>query len=498
MRQHLAFLRRYRDVLRLKLNAAEDLLVNGQREPTDRGVCRHLLAKVDRSAIDGALAREPLRSDLAGRARMLAGALRLTGDTGVLLDYLEALAKLPGREEAAAAFGEAVARIDFEALSGTRLARLLGVLLETFVGHERVQVLFSLSAAPGFRRAFDAAVELLRGPVADAFAPLHALQAYVATPAEARMATAAAVVGLAQVVRAPDSVVRGYDEGLREAMLELALGPGVDAEVVDRAVGVLLPSLANGGRRYARFALRRTAALLRTHADDRARGVLRDLLRAQPGHRTAERWQRALEARHLGRVALVGEAASGRMMPGFWLDAQSMVWLRTVPEVERERIAAEADVQRGLLVPGVATVVEEGVALGSAYVAVAGRGRPLDGTSLAVRETLLLVSGVARLLMAVARAGVGLPDAAPARFVYEPVAGPLLLDLDGARAVGVESAVASHAGVAREFARAVGLGEVIRRHGAVIDLDAGLLDDAVPPAELVTRLERAAAFVAPG
>ena len=57
MKQHLAFLRAYKDILRLKLNAAEDLLVNGQREPTDRGVCRHLLAKVDRGAIEGALTR---------------------------------------------------------------------------------------------------------------------------------------------------------------------------------------------------------------------------------------------------------------------------------------------------------------------------------------------------------------------------------------------------------------------------------------------------------
>src|SRR5690349_17218769 len=51
MRGHLTFLRRYKDILRLKLNATEDLLVNGQREPTERGVCHHLLAKVDRSVI---------------------------------------------------------------------------------------------------------------------------------------------------------------------------------------------------------------------------------------------------------------------------------------------------------------------------------------------------------------------------------------------------------------------------------------------------------------
>src|SRR5207244_3527979 len=73
MKEHLAFLRRYREVLRLKLNAAEDLLVNQQREPSERGVCRHLLGKVDRAVIERAIEREPLHGDAAARARMLAG-----------------------------------------------------------------------------------------------------------------------------------------------------------------------------------------------------------------------------------------------------------------------------------------------------------------------------------------------------------------------------------------------------------------------------------------
>jgi len=94
MKEHLAFLRRYKDLLRLKLNAAEDLLVNGQRDPSERGVCHHLLAKVDRGVIEAAVQREPLRSDAGARARMLAGAIRLTADVGVLLAYLETLAQV--------------------------------------------------------------------------------------------------------------------------------------------------------------------------------------------------------------------------------------------------------------------------------------------------------------------------------------------------------------------------------------------------------------------
>src|SRR6185295_6171146 len=125
------FLRDYKEALRLRLNAAEDLLVNGRRDPTDRGVCRHLLHKVDRTVIEAAIGREPLKSNVAARARMLAGAIRLTADVGVLLAYLETLAPERSHAEAAQAFAEVSGRIDFESLSATRLARLLQVLTET-------------------------------------------------------------------------------------------------------------------------------------------------------------------------------------------------------------------------------------------------------------------------------------------------------------------------------------------------------------------------------
>src|SRR5204863_482569 len=117
--------------------------------------------------------REPLRSDPSARARMLAGAIRLTADVGVLLAYLETLAQVRSHAEAAEAFAEVVRRIDFESLSSTRLARLLQVLIATFVDHERVQVLFGLLATAPIRRAFDAAAAALPPEVAYAFAPLR-------------------------------------------------------------------------------------------------------------------------------------------------------------------------------------------------------------------------------------------------------------------------------------------------------------------------------------
>src|SRR5947208_14190758 len=49
IKEHLAFPRRYREVLRLKLNAREGLLVDQQRRPSERGGRRPLRGEVDRA-----------------------------------------------------------------------------------------------------------------------------------------------------------------------------------------------------------------------------------------------------------------------------------------------------------------------------------------------------------------------------------------------------------------------------------------------------------------
>ena len=476
MKEHLAFFRRYKDALRLKLNAAEDLLVNGQREPSDRGVCRHLLGKLERTVIEQAIQREPLRSDAVGRARMLAGAIRVTADVSVLLAYLETLALVRSHEEAAQAFAEVVGRIDFGSLSPTRLGRLLQVLIDTFRDHERVQVLLGLLAAPTFSAGFDAALPQLPGPVAETLAPLRAVHRRVFSGSAEDQALL--VAGLDLVLRSPDPLLRTYSEALRTGLVEVALEPGIPAALADRAAGVLLPSLARTGRAYRRLAFRRAALLLTQHADDRARAVLEELRRAQPDARSAERWLRALAARRLGRVALDGEPpARGRLAPAFFLDAQRAVWLRSAAAPEGERLATEVRLQAALALPGVAAVVEHGVASGIPYVAVAAPGRPL-GLDADARAALAIASAAARILRAIALAGVALPDAEPERFLWEPSgAGTLTLaDLDGARAAAPDEAARAHTPLATGLA-------------------ARLLDDAAPTARadlqsLIAALDR--------
>jgi len=495
MKQHVAFIRRYREVLRLKLNAAEDLLVNGQREPGDRGVCRHLLGKVDRAVIESAIEREPLRSDPAARARMLAGAVRVTADLGVLLAYLESLAHVRSRAEAAAAFAEVVRRLDFESLSATRLARLLQVLLAAFVDHERVQVVLGLLASGPFRRAFDAAAATFPADIAGVFTPLRAVHRHVTEGGGADDPSLLAA-GLEQILAAPDPVLRAHAEPLRVGMLELALGPGVPAPLADRAVGVLLPSLPRGERTYARLVVRRASQLLARHADDRARAVLEELRRAQPSHRTAERWLAALDAPRVGRVALAGEHGHGRLAAAFWLDAQQPLWLRTATAPSAERLANEARLQAGLGVPGVAVVVDAGVASGIPYVAVAAPGRPFAPASQPrdAAVALGLAASAARILCAVALGGVRVPDAAPERFVAlaPPAIALMLADFDGATPAEPQEALAAHAGAAATFTGTLLPDDVIAR----LPADVGnrlrrALAEPRDPIALIGALDRA-------
>ena len=445
MKQHLVFLRDYKDALRLRLNAAEDLLVNGRRDPDDRGVCRHLLHKIDRTVIEAAIGREPLKSNAAARSRMLAGAIRLTADVGVLLAYLETLAPERSHAEAAQAFAEVVRRIDFESLSTTRLARLLQVLTETFRDQERVQVLFGMLDDAPFRRAFDAAESALPADVSAVFAPLRAVHRRLlgeADPSAPAPDGDRLAEGLAQVMAAPDAVLRGYAEPLRIRMLELALDPSIPPGLADRAAGVLLTSLARTGKTFTRLAMRRAAQLLARHVDDRAYATLDEVKRAAPGFHAAERWLAALDARRMGRVAVTSQPPErGRLQAGFWLDGQRPVWLRTAPAGGADALTREAEVQATLALPGVAPVVEHGVASGIPYVAIAAAGRPWDLVGAAAPE---LVAQAARVCRALALAGVALPDAEPERFCITNDRTPVLVlaDLDGAEVVAPDEAAA--------------------------------------------------------
>jgi hypothetical protein len=189
--------------------------------------------------------------------------------------------------------------------------------------------------------------------------------------------------------------------------------------------------------------------------------VLEELRRAQPGLRVAERWLTALDARRIGRVALLGaEPERGRLAAAFWLDGQKPAWIRTAAASAAARLGAEARLQADLALPGVAPVVEDGIASGIPYVAVAGPGQPLSLMSsrpFDLAAALRLAAAGARLLRALALAGVALPDAEPERFLHTPAPSLALTlaDLDGAYPAEPAAAAHAHATLAAGFARRI-------------------------------------------
>lgn len=427
MKQHLVFLKTWKGLLRLTLNASEDLLVNGQREPSDRGQCRHLLAKVDRASVEAALVREPVKSNPAERARLLSGAVRFTGDVGVLLLYLENLVEVRSRAEAAQALSEVVARIDFAGLSAPRLARLLQVLMEVFAGaQERIPAVLGLMGREAFRAAYDAAADRLPPEVRSALDGFRALQRRAEEDSGA--GGEVLVDAIMQLAALDAAGLRALPEGVRKALVECALELPMSSSVAERLADTLRGTLP--GAVQARLGVRQAAWLLARARDDQARAVLEDLKARHPDERAAARWLNALDAPRVARVALPQGPRAGRVVQGWWLDSQRDVWVRRVPA---ERVEREVSLQRRCVVGGVAPVVLHGA---EGFVASTAAGQPLAEGNLPrhPEAALQLLAGMVRVLAGVALCGVSLPDGAPSRFLLEGGRHPVvtLVDLDGA------------------------------------------------------------------
>ena len=463
MARHLDYLRYHRSILRLHVNAAEALLINGDRQPEDRGVCRHLLDKVDRATIDAALLREPVRSDVTARARLLAGAVAITRDVGVLLTYLETVTQLASRQEQSQVFLSAVQRIAFEGVSASRLGRLLGLLLQIFEGPQRTGVLLGLLADPAFRQAYDnAATAGLDETTRATVGPLRHLAsaAFLEGPAAAADPAVRPANAVGLVMALPPPALRELPAPLKAGVLQMALDLEVPAAVLDGVVATVLPALPAGSREHGRLSLRLAARLLRTHQDARAAAVLAPLAAVGKGQdRTAARWATELARPRLGRVALEQATHSATLRRGFWLDGQQDVWVRTAAAADEDALAAEAELQRTLALPGVARVVLHQADQPVALLAMAAWGQVLNAAGLPHHAggRALVVSACLRVLHALSLAGVALPDARLERFLWHPASHSVTLaDLCGARTCTPEDAAAALRGAARSLLAAAG------------------------------------------
>jgi hypothetical protein len=465
MAGHLAFLRSYKKVLGLSLNAAEDLLINGDREPTDRGICKHLLSKIDRRVVEKVLARDALKADARMRARFLAGIVRLNRDVSFLIWYLTALAEVTDKREAAAAFAMTVDRIDFARLSNAQTADLLELIVRTFEGHDRVQVLFGLLGSDTFEGALDRALANLPDHLRDAFAPLRAAHRVVmrgATPQGDDRERAQVETGVALWLSAPDAVLRGYPLEVRTRLAEYAvhrLDPSSDA----KGARSLLDSLPHEGPAYAALGMALAEQLLGAHKEDQARNVLGQVAQAHPELRRPRAAREALSWPRAGKLALAPESTAPgrpavRLRRAFWSERCAFVWVRLEQAKDRARLIEEATIQAGLLLPGVAPALGHGSAGDdTVFVAVAAAGAPLEreaALGLDLPEAIALALEGVSILRAVASLGFEIPDATPSRFLL-PSEGPpglCLANLDGIVKGDPTACAVAHGKLARRFA----------------------------------------------
>jgi len=468
MAGHLLFLRTYKKLLGLSLNAAEDLLINGDKDPTDRGICKHLLSKVDRRVVEKVLARDALKADTRMRTRFLAGIVRLNRDVSFLIWYLQALAEVTDKHEAAAAFALTVDRIDFARLSNAQTADLLELIVRTFEGHERVQALFGLLGSDTFEGALDRSLTGLPDHLREIFAPLRAAHRVVmrgAAPQGDERERALVEKGVALWLSAPDAVLRSYPLEVRIRLAEYAvhrLDPSSDA----KGARALLDSLPHDGEAYAALGIALAEQLISAQKEDQARNVLGPIAQAHPNLRRATSLREALAWPRTGKLALAPETPrpgrpSTRLRRAFWPERCSFVWARLAPKKDRERVIEEARIQASLLLPGVAPALGHGFAADDTlFVALAAGGTTLDRESaleLDLSDALSLALEGVSILRALALLGFELPDAATSRFVL-PAEGPpglCLADLDGIVKGDPAACAVAHGKLARRFAAEV-------------------------------------------
>ncbi len=451
MKRHLRFLREHRKVLNLKVNAQEDLLLNERREPTHRGVCQHLLSKVDRKRVFAAVER--LDADTA--TRLVEGVLRISPDIDYALLYLDCVRRTGARAQAVAAFSEALERLDFEQVSPGQLRRVLDLIVELFDERQRPQVLLGLFEGRAFRDAFDARAAELPAALAAFVVPLRAAQGVVLHGKSSRYGADRLREGLRLLLRGDEGALLRYGSATRQRLLELGAQACAGGDpATERPLLALLESLRDQAEVHGSLGLELARALIAGEREDAARKLLGDLKRAHPSFQVPERWLAALGAPRWGRIALLDvephreESPSGRRRgrrrPGRRGDRRGAIDLTSMrpvwvfDEAPTEDAPSAASVLGALCVAGVATLTATGTAEGRAYFAVRAHGSPLSTAverkgGLQREAALRVCSDLVGIFGGLAAARVALPDAELQRFDLTPDGRVWLVDLRGAR-----------------------------------------------------------------
>lgn len=463
------FLREYRETLKLRVNASEDLLLNEKREPTHRGVCQHLLSKVDKTKVLGASERLPP----AQATQFLAGVIRFAPELTYIMRFLECVKASAGQEQASAALTHALSKIDFAETSDAQMRHILALIVDIFPERQQPVFLLSLLRTKAFRRAFDRSSEELPPSLAKMLLPLrevhdllHERQQRGRGPQQKKSPLNAELLseGALLLLRVNERCLLEFDGQVRHRLFELLSASAPEGELPKEALLTLYRSLSfrsPGERRGALLSL--VSLFLRTGLEKEARGLLRkdieeqnkklppkakesDAKKAPQGE--SARLLRLLEQPRVGGIAIEpprgehAEASSNKKLPaagrfyhGIQLDTLEPVRLLWAEGEARGAFIASARLWSEILLPQVASlgVFELGEASERPFVAVqkfnSSLGRYLKGASAGqCREVAL---SLCRLASALRAAALALPDGALYRFSVDEAGAVWLSDLNG-------------------------------------------------------------------
>ena len=467
LKVHFKFLKEHRHLLKLRVNAAEDLLLNGVKEPTHRGLCQHLLAKVERSRV--LTVSQNMPADQA--VRLLSGIIRFAPDIAYILRYLECVKSTASQQQAGAALTEALKQIDFTELSAAQMRQLVALIVDVFAERDLPVFLFTLLYDKSFREALDRSLDGFPEVLGRMLRPLRVVHEMVAHAVPRGVDFTADMQALKTGVTLLFDVNPASLEQLPEAAQQrlfhvgcqtLRSQPGVCGEPLLQLLAGLTFSQDSD---RAATTLELAQALLIAGHEALARKCL-DRNKNGPGSpQTLTRFREVLDYPRVGRVAIEQSHGNGKLPPpgrwfrGWHLASGDAVLVRLGASNEQPAFAEQVQSWRQLLVSGVSRVVSAQTDAASVlHVAVELPGMPVyrevkRAHRLSEATRLGWVVQLCALLDGLASSGVMLADAQLNRFNVDQDGRLWLVDLWPLRRAEPEVARQAHLGQARAACR---------------------------------------------
>ena len=474
LKVHFRFLREHRNLLKLRVNAAEDLLLNGVREPSHRGLCKHLLAKVERSRVLTVSQTMPP----AEAVRSARGSIRFAPEIGYILRYLECVKQTSSQQQAGAAVTEALKQIDFSELSAAQMRQLVALIVDVFAERDLPIFLFSLLYDEPFRTALDRSLDGFPEVLGRMLRPLRAVHEVIARSSqrtdndrERRRDNDGDFqdlkAGVALLLEVNPLSLAELSESTRRRLFHLGCEtlrsqPDTRSDTLEQLLGSLSFSQPSE-QMVATVTL--LGAMLAAGREQTAKKLLDRMRKPDDTGSILARWRATLEAPRVGTVALDSPRSNrelpqcGRWYRGWHVPTQSAVLVRCGEPAEQPAYAELIALWRRLLIPGISRIVAASVEPDRRpYLAIELAGVPLNreaqkGSRVEERLRLRWAVEVCALLAALAQGGAVLPDAELVRFNADQEGRLWLVDLWGLEGAAPDNALVAHCDRARKSCR---------------------------------------------